>query len=403
MLPSLACNLNRAIRVNIRNRLPMKIPWSLCLVLFASAALAQTPDVGSGSPTETIRNSFINSYFRNGFPNLVSLPPLADVKKLGTQGLVQEFPDASKSSANKYALVMTNTAIPVSADFPAVVQMYPPLYSYYTSVGPTAAGYPKTDTLNCPTVLSAPGDSCQYQLFDKPYALFVYKSSVPLGGTNFATRDPYYTKWQSLGGISSVGPAIGAEQSITSSAGATATVQIFDQGMVVNTTSGLLSGRLVGIGQTVYSLYAASRTYAGVRGLPTADEITLPSGRHRQTFEGGAIEYDPGGPPVLRFSVHDVQIAAAATKITLNLGGSLTLQVLLFDPNGNPLTDRTVIWSTSNSRVLSVQASGLAATIKAVGGGSATVTAISEGKSSAPLSIFVSAPCCGVGEGAPTS
>lgn len=382
----------------------MRILQSGVLVFLACLGLlAQTtPDVGSGAPTEAIRESFVNAYFRNGFFNLVSLPPLADVKKLGTQGLVQEFADAAKNQNNKYALAKANVAAPIMQDVLDVLQFYPGLYSYYTSVGPNTAGYPLTDTSNCPTLLANASNTCQYQLFDKPYALFVYKAALASGSTNFATRNPFYTKWQGLGGISSLGPAASAEQAITSNAGTAATVQIFDQGAIFNITSGALNGRLVAVGPVVYPLYAANKSYAGFLGVPTADEITLASGRRRQTFEGGAIEYDPGGSPALKYPVHDIEISPAAKTIKLNLGDSMTLQATLFDPNGNPLTDRTVSWTTSNLRVVGIQSSGLTAAITAAGGGTALVTATSEGKISAPVTFLVTAPCCGIGEGAPS-
>ena len=45
----------------------------------ATATITLNPvlDVGTGAPTATMQNQFVNSFFRNGFNNLVSLPPLA--------------------------------------------------------------------------------------------------------------------------------------------------------------------------------------------------------------------------------------------------------------------------------------------------------------------------------------
>ena len=380
----------------------MSIPrFGFLLSLACLGLLAQTPDVGSGAPSPAITQSFITNFYRNGFFNLVSLPPLADVKKLGTLALVQEFADASKNASNKYALVKPNASAPIVQGVADVLQFYPGLYSYYNSVGTTTAGYPTTDTLSCPALATSSSNSCQYQLFDKPYALFVYQAAVPAGGTNFAVRNPFNTKWQALGGISSVGPAASAEQSITSSAGSNATLQIYDRGAIFNITSGTLSGRIVGVGPVIYPLYAANNSYAGFLGLPVSDEITLASGRKQQTFEGGAIQYDPGGPPILRYPVRDVAVSPNGT-LKLKLGDMVTLQATVFDPNGNPLTDRQVNWSTSNLRVVSIQPSTVTAVITAVGGGTATITATSEGKTSTPITAVVTAPCCGIGEGAPS-
>jgi hypothetical protein len=63
-----------------------------------------------------------------------------------------------------------------------------------------------------------------------------------------------------------------------------------------------------------------------------------------------------------------------------------------------------VIWNTTNGNVAQIaSSSGLTATIKAVGSGVASITATSGGKTSAPLSVAVIAPCCQIGEGAPAA
>jgi len=377
----------------------MRIALPLGVLALASVpAFAQVPDVGSGSPTESIRASFINAFYRNGFQNLVNLPPLADVKAFGPTGLIQEFGDSAK---NRYALLMPDSTMPIRQDTLYVYQLTPAMYSYYLSFGPTTAGYPATDTAPCPPITSFP-TACQYQLFTKNYALFVYTNGLGSTGTNFATRDPFYTKWNTLAGIASFGPAVSTEQAVTSASGTKATMQTFDRGVVFNITSGVLSGRIVAVSSVVYVLYAANQRYLGQLGLPTADETTLSTGSRRQTFEGGAIEYDPGSPPVLKFSVHDVLIGAGVSKLTLKLGDTATLQATILDSSGNILTDRTIIWSTSNSRVITIQSSGASATIKAVGGGSASITATSEGKLSLPLPVLVTSSCCDIGEGSPT-
>ena len=46
-------------------------------------------------------------------------------------------------------------------------QVFASLYSYYSSVGVSTAGYPTTDTMPCPYMAD---NSCQYQFFDKNYA-----------------------------------------------------------------------------------------------------------------------------------------------------------------------------------------------------------------------------------------
>src|ERR1043165_10205820 len=72
-----------------------------------------------------------------------------------------------------------------------------------------------------------------------------------------------------------------------------------------------------------------SGAHAGTLGLPTAEEIVLPDGSHRQTFEGGVLQYLPGDPggPTQRVPVTSVPIVGAprGNTITLNLGDSLNL------------------------------------------------------------------------------
>jgi hypothetical protein len=71
-------------------------------------------------------------------------------------------------------------------------------------------------------------------------------------------------------------------------------------------------------------------------------------------------------------------------------------------PAGDALTDRPVSWSTTNSRVVTItSAKNGTAVLKAVGGGAASLTAASEGKTSQKLNVIVISPCCQVGDGAP--
>ncbi|MBS1871754.1 MAG: hypothetical protein JSU00_00970 [Acidobacteria bacterium] len=361
-------------------------------------------DVGSGAPSVAIQQLFQRAYYRNGFASLVSYPPLADVKKLGSNGLVQEFQDAAKTSGVKYALVLADATAAATETSGGVVQMWPGLYAYYTSLGASTVGMPTMDSANCPALAVA--NTCTYQFFDKPYVLFVFANAVNNGASTFATRDPYYTKWQTWGGVGTVGPAESAETSVTSKAGTTATAQYFDRGAVYSITSGTSNGKYYAVRAPVYTLYAANGGDQGALGLPLSDEFTLSSGKVRQTFEGGSIDYDPANPgagATLRAPVSSIVISGAASPVKLNLGETASLIAALADGAGNALTDRQVTWLTSDARVASVQGSGYLATVKATGGGSATVTATAEGKTSAGIKFMVTAPCCQIGEGAPTT
>src|SRR5215831_8971146 len=108
----------------------------------ATLTLSPPPiDVGTGAPNPSLQNAFITSFVRKGFNYLVSLPPVAGVRRLGNTGYVQEFNDAAKSGA-RLALATASSTAPASGDGTTntVVQLYADLYSYYSSVGASTAG-----------------------------------------------------------------------------------------------------------------------------------------------------------------------------------------------------------------------------------------------------------------------
>ncbi|MDZ4800970.1 MAG: hypothetical protein SGI92_22655, partial [Bryobacteraceae bacterium] len=341
------------------------------------------PDVGSGAPTETIRQQFQSAFYRNGFANLVAQPPIADVRRFGANGLIQEYADV-KNATIRFALVMPNQATPVVEGRTVVFQVHGGMFAYFTSVGVNTAGMPTSDTINCPALVLA--NTCKYQTFDKNYALFVYTNLVNLTGTTFATRDPYYTKWIGYGGIAVLGPASSAETAVTSSSAATATVQQFDRGAIYSFITGNLAGKQIGVKQPIWDVYAANSAHFGALGFPTSEELVATNGRLRQTFENGSVEYDRAtGSTFFRPAAAFITISGPASPIRLKLGESVTLKALVADSAGNSLTDRDILWQTSDSRVASIQPAGATVVVKASGGGSATIRVTTEGKTSTPV------------------
>ena len=181
----------------------------------ASTTITMNPviDVGTGAPTPSLQQAFLSSFYRNNFYNLVSLPPLANVKRLGSTGYVQEFNDAAKSGA-KLALATASTAIPPLADgnFNTVVQMNADLYSYYSSVGANTAGLPFFDAIACPFTDSA--NSCTYDYFDKSYVLFAYHAALATG-QNFTINGVYFTEWVKQQGITGLGRPVDVVTTVT--------------------------------------------------------------------------------------------------------------------------------------------------------------------------------------------
>jgi uncharacterized protein (TIGR03437 family) len=368
----------------------------------ATVTLTSVIDVGSGAPTGALQNQFIGAFFRNGFANLVSLPPLGAVKRLGTTGYVQEFNDTLKTGA-KLALATLSPSAPQGPDTTnSIAQLYADLYAYYTTVGATTAGLPLYDTLNCPAF---DGNSCTYDIFDKGYALFAYHSPLATG-QNFTIRNTFYTEWTARLGITGPGRPVDVETAVTASTKTTATVQSFVNGAIYVISSGVNNAKAFTVLSPIYDVYIATGGPASSLGLPITQEITLSSGVHRQTFEGGILEYTPGGGgPSQRLPVASVAIAGASTgvPVALNLGDMLTLTATPTAANGSALTDRPVSWSTSNSKVVSIEAAGSKAVLHATGGGLAAVTATSEGVLSPKINLIVIAPCCQVGDGAPAN
>ncbi len=326
----------------------------------ATITLSPVLDVGTGAPTATLQNQFFNSYFRNGFNNLVSLPPLGNVKTLGTGGYVQEFNDAAKSGA-KLALATASPSAPSSQDGTiGVVQLLADLYAYYTTVGAGVAGLPLFDTLSCPPIDAT--NSCTYDFFDKSYALFAYHAPL-LTGQNFTIRNlagstsiVFYTAWTASGGIAGLGRPVDAETAITAAivppatTGTTATYQPYLNGAIYSVTSGLNKNTIFTVMQPIYGLYVSNNGPAGSLGLPTTQEIVLSNGDHRQTFEGGVLQYTPGGSgPVIRPPVSSVQLGGVplGSTLSLNLGQSVALTATPTSYAGVALTDRPVSWSTA--------------------------------------------------------
>src|SRR6266516_3169254 len=89
--------------------------------------------------------------------------------------------------------------------------------------------------------------------------------------------------------------------------------------------------------------------------------------------------------------VASVAVTPAATS--LPTGGTVQLTAIPKDANGNPLTGRSVAWTSSNGAVATVSSSGL---VTAVATGSATITATSEGQSGSASITVSNAPVASV-------
>lgn len=385
----------------------------------ATVTLSNTIGVGNGAPTPAMVAQFLGAYTRGSFASLTALPPLGQVKGLGSfnpPAYVQEFPDAAKTSGVKYALATgspTTTGVDSTGTLITIYQIWSDVYAYYTSLGVGTVGLPLSDTQTCPFPPS--GNTCTFQGFDKNYMLFVYSNALA-GGTNFFIRNAsatatFYNEWNKLGGIGGPGMPLTGETTITSGvtvAPATtaniATMQTYSQGAIFATTSGPAKGTTYGVTEPFYDAYLAAGGPSGKYGFPIGDVEVFSSGLSQQRFEGGILQMQPGsGGPTGQLPVSAVTISGASTaaSVTLALGATLTLTASPYDSSGNLLVDRPVTWATSNGLVIQIQPNGHTAVVTAAGSGTASVTASSGGVTSAKVTFLVTSPCCQVGDGAP--
>lgn len=91
----------------------------------------------------------------------------------------------------------------------------------------------------------------------------------------------------------------------------------------------------------------------------------------------------------VRTPVSTVVVTPATSTLTLG-GATSQLTAVARDGNGATLTGRTIAWSSTNSGVASVSASGL---VTAVAAGTTTISATSEGKVGTAAITVVSDPC----------
>ena len=71
------------------------------------------------------------------------------------------------------------------------------------------------------------------------------------------------------------------------------------------------------------------------------------------------------------------RVTVTPADVQIDAGKSVTLTARVYDANGNILTGRPVVWSSSDTRIVTVDQSGVA---RGVRRGSSVVTATVEGK-----------------------
>ncbi len=343
--------------------------------------------VGDGAPTSAILAMFLQAYGRNNFSAAVALPPATKVHRDGP-GYVQDFNAASGSFA--YLL-----AKPDALD--QAFQMCCQILDLHKSIGSFSGniGYPVGDYAPGPQS-PVDGTASLQQNFTGGHVIILHQTGAYSGQT-FFIRDPYVSRWRVTPAL---GLPIGQERDTASRFTTTATQQDFQGGVIVKLNSGALKDQVFVVSGTIYRLYFELGGTSSWLGYPVGDEFPL-SGKQRQNFEGGYVQYTPGLNAAAEASAPVVSVRIDAAPLTLQVGNVITRTAQAFDGLGNEVTNRPVVWSSSNRSVIQIDANGATATLRAVGPGFASVVCFVDGISSGTLRITVTSSCCQVGEGAP--
>jgi len=129
---------------------------------------------------------------------------------------------------------------------------------------------------------------------------------------------------------------------------------------------------------------ATVSTAGMVSGVAAGDVfIFATSGSKRDSAAVTVVPKDQPPPPPV------ASVEVTPTSATTQVGQAVQLTATPKDANSNPLSGRTVTWSSDNVSVATVSSSGL---VTGVSAGSATITATSEGKDGTSAITVVPAP-----------
>jgi uncharacterized protein YjdB len=148
-----------------------------------------------------------------------------------------------------------------------------------------------------------------------------------------------------------------------------------------DSTGNPLSGRTV-----VWASSNASVATVDATGLVTG--VAAGSATISASSEGKSNASDltvTAAPPVAVSTV-----AVSPSPVNVQVGGTVQMSAVTKDSNGNTLTGRAISWSSSNTSVASVSATGV---VNGIAAGTAQITATSEGKSgNAAATVSAAAP-----------
>jgi uncharacterized protein YjdB len=148
---------------------------------------------------------------------------------------------------------------------------------------------------------------------------------------------------------------------------------------VADSSGNILTGRVVAWGSSNAAVASVDATGA-VRALSAGSALI------QATSEGksSSTPFNVSAPAPIPVA----SVSVSPPSATLQVGGTVQLSATTYDASNNVLTGRVVGWSSANSAIATVSSSGL---VRAVAGGSVSITAASEGQSAASA-ITVSPP-----------
>jgi len=149
--------------------------------------------------------------------------------------------------------------------------------------------------------------------------------------------------------------------------------------VTLDSNSNVLTGRVIGWGSSNTTIATVSSS--GLVTAVAAGSVSVTASSEGQTASAAITASAPPSVPVASVSV------TPATS-SLQVGGTAQLSAITRDANNNVLTGRVINWSSSNTGISTVSASGL---VTAIVAGSATITALSETKTGT-AAITVNAP-----------
>ncbi len=152
-----------------------------------------------------------------------------------------------------------------------VVQVLRRLCSAITAIWDTLRrASPRPTTAACPTLVTgaAAGNSCLSQSFSGDYALLSTTFRCLMAHSIFTspTRSSF-TPWNTLGGISVLGPANAVLLQMASRYGSSALSQSFDQGTIDKLNGGPYTRGVFAVRAPVFSIYAQNGSRSGHDGV----------------------------------------------------------------------------------------------------------------------------------------